>query len=52
MVHSELDVIKKIRESKDPEKAMRLVVEITRSFLALTEASQSESLSAPEEISA
>lgn len=52
MAHNEYDVIKKIRESKDQEKSMRLVMEITRSCLAQLEASRSESPSAQEEISA
>jgi hypothetical protein len=52
MPHNEYDVIKKIRESKDPEQALRLVMEITGSYLIQTEAFQSEQPSAPEEISA
>jgi hypothetical protein len=52
VAYSELDVIKKIRESNDPERALRLVMEITGSYLIQTEASRSERPSAPEEISA
>jgi hypothetical protein len=52
MAHSEYDVIKKIRESKDPEQALRIVMEITYSYLAQLEYSQEESLSVPGGISA
>lgn len=43
MVHSEIDVINKIRESKDPEGAMQIATEIIITYLMQRESSQSQS---------
>ena len=43
MVHSEMDVINKIRESKDPERALRIATEIVIAYLMQKESSQSQS---------
>lgn len=43
MVHNEIDVINKIRESKDPERAMRIATEIILDYLMQRESSQSQS---------
>lgn len=40
MVHSEIDVINKIRESKDPERAMQIASEIILDYLKQRESSQ------------
>ncbi len=44
MVHSEIDVINKIRESKDPERAMQIATEIILDYLMQRESSQSQSV--------
>lgn len=46
MVHNEIDVINKIRESKDPEMAMQIATEIILDYLMQRESSQSQ-LAAP-----
>ena len=43
MVHNEIDVINKIRGSKDPERAMQIATEIILDYLAQKESSQSQS---------
>ena len=43
MVHSEMDVINKIRESKDPERAMQIATEIILDYLMRRESSQLQS---------
>ena len=43
MVHSEIKVINKIRESKDPELAMQIATEIILDYLKQRESSQSQS---------
>ena len=43
MVHSEIDVINKIRDSKDPERAMQIAAEIILDYLMQRESSQSQS---------
>ena len=43
MVHSEIDVINKIRDSKDPERAMQIATEIILDYLMQRESSQSQS---------
>ena len=40
MVHSEIDVINKIRDSKDPERAMQIATEIILDYLMQREFSQ------------
>ena len=44
MVHSEIDVINKIRESKDPDRAMKIATEIILDYLMQRESSQSQSV--------
>ena len=41
MVHSEIDVINKIRESKDPDRAMQIATEVILDYLMQRESSQS-----------
>ena len=43
MVHSEIDVINKIRESKDPDRAMQIATEVILEYLMQRESSQSRS---------
>ncbi len=43
MVHNEIEVINKIRESKDPERAMQIAIEIILDHLKRRESSQSRS---------
>ena len=43
MVHSEIDVINKIRASKDPERAMQIATEIILDYLKQRESSQLQS---------
>ena len=43
MVHNEIDVINKIRERKDPERAMQIATEIILDYLMQRESSQSQS---------
>ena len=43
MVHNEIDVINKIRESKDPERAMQIATEIILDYLMQRESSRSQS---------
>ena len=43
MVHSEIDVINKIRESKDPDLAMQVAMQIILDHLMQRESSQSQS---------
>ena len=49
MVHSEIDVINKIRESKDPDRAMQIATEIIIDYLMQRESSQSQSAVLPPE---
>ena len=42
MLHREIEVLNKIRGSKDPELAMQLVMKITLDFLTQLESSQTE----------
>ena len=48
MVHSEIDVINKIRDSKDPERAMQIATEIILDYLMQRESSQSQSAAQPQ----
>ena len=43
MLHSEIDVINKIRESKDPERAMQIAIKVILDHLMTKEASQTKS---------
>ena len=43
MEYNENDVIKKIRESKDPERAMQIATEIILDYLMQRESSQLQS---------
>ena len=49
MVHSEIDVINKIRGSKDPERAMQIAAEIILDYLMQKESFQSQSADQPPE---
>ena len=49
MAHSEYDVIKKIRESIDPDIAMQIATEIILDYLMQRESSQSQSAALPPE---
>ena len=42
MVHSEFEVINKIRESKDPDRAMQIAMQIILDHLKQRESSQSQ----------
>ena len=44
MVHSEIEVINKIRESKDPERAMQVAMQVILDHLMQRESSQSQSV--------
>ena len=48
MVHKEIEVIHKIKNSKDPERALQIAMEIIRSHLAQRESCQ-EPLPAPQQ---
>jgi len=43
MVHSEIEVINKIRESKDPELAMQIAMQVILDHLMQRESFQSQS---------
>ena len=43
MAHDEIDVINKIRESKDTDRAMQIATEIILDYLMQRESSQSQS---------
>jgi hypothetical protein len=45
MVHDEIVVINKIRESKDPDRAMQIATEIILDYLKQRESSQLQSVS-------
>ena len=49
MVHSEIDVINKIRDSKDPERAMQIATTIILDYLMQKESFQSQSADQPPE---
>lgn len=44
MIHSEIDVINKIRNSKDPGRAMEIATAIILDYLMQRESSQSRSV--------
>ena len=52
MVHSKIEVINKIRESQDPERAMQIATEIILDYLKQRESSQSQSAVLPLELCA
>lgn len=52
MLHSEMVVLKKIRESKDPERALQIATEIILDYLKQRESSQSQSAVLPLELCA
>lgn len=50
MVHSEMVVLNKIRESKDPERALQIATDIILDYLKQKESSQSQSDVLPQEL--
>ena len=48
MVHNEFEVISKIRESKDPERAIQIAMQIILDHLKQRESSQSQSAAQPQ----
>lgn len=52
MVDSEMEVINKIRNSSDPERAMQIATEIILDYLAKKESDQLRSISLPQEFCA
>lgn len=52
MVHTEVDVLNKIRNSSDPELAMQIATGIILSHLMQRESSQSQSAVLPQEFCA
>ena len=49
MVHSEIDVINKIRESKDPDRAMQITIKVILDYLMRRESSPAQSADQPPE---
>ena len=43
MLHSEMEVVRKIRESKDPERAIQIAMDVILDYLEQRESSQSQS---------
>ena len=52
MLHSEIDVINKIRNSSDPERALQIATEIILDYLEQKESSLSRSAALPQELCA
>ena len=52
MLHSEMEVINKIRNSSDPERAMQIATEIILNHLKQIESSQSQSAVLQQELCA
>ena len=52
MVHSEMDVINKIRNSSDPERAIQIATDIILDYLMQKESSQSQSAALLQELCA
>ena len=52
MVHSEMDVINKIRNSSDPERALQIATDIILDYLKQRESSQSQSAALPQALCA
>lgn len=49
MVHSEMDVLNKIRNSSDPELAMQVATSVILSYLMQRESSHKQSAALPQE---
>ena len=49
MLHSEFEVINKIRNSIDPERAMQVATDIIINYLKQLESFQSQSVALPQE---
>lgn len=49
MLHSEMEVLNKIRNSKDPERAMQIATDIILDYLKQKESSQSRLADLPQE---
>lgn len=52
MLHSEMEVINKIRNSSDPERAMQIATEIILDYLKQRESSQLRSAALQQELCA
>ena len=52
MLHSEMVVVRKIRESKDPERAIQIATNVILDYLKQRESSQSQSADLPLELCA
>lgn len=52
MLHSEMEVINKIRNSSDPERAMQIATDIILDYLKQRESSQSRSVALQQELCA
>lgn len=52
MLHSEMEVLNKIRNSKDPERAMQIATDIILDYLKQKESSQSRLADLPQELCA
>ena len=52
MLHSEMVVLAKIRESKDPERAIQIATDVILDYLKQKESSQSQSAVLPQELCA
>ena len=50
MLHSEMEVVRKIRESKDPERAIQIATNVILDYLEQRESSQSQSAALPQEL--
>ena len=52
MLHSEMVVLCKIRESKDPERAIQIATDVILDYLEQRESSLSQSAALPQELCA
>lgn len=52
MLHSEMIVLAKIRESKDPERAIQIATDVILDYLKQKESSQSQSAALLQELCA
>ena len=52
MLHSEMVVLRKIRESKDPERAIQIATDVILDYLEQRESSLSQSAALPQELCA
>lgn len=48
MIHSEIEVLNKIRNSNDPERSMKIATDIILDYLKQRESSQSQSAALPQ----